>query len=314
MAPPFAGVSGRLRSVILLVCPAKGACVVSVGVVSATNRSLPKLSESENRLYADLIQTTAQINPGNSGGPLFDLHGNVIGINTAVIMPQKSINGIGFAMPINRHLLDVVNQLKQGNEIVYAYLGVVANNPSDQDRQSAGLTKSIGVRVESIQPDSPAAGGVINQNDIITAIDGHTIADSDGFVSVIGTASVVRPVSIELMRAGRAIKVQVTLFKRQLPVAAVTRDSQRLRWGGMLVGPTVSDGRSAGLMVLNIDPASPFLKRGIHEGTIIRCVAGKSVNAIDELQEIINDTPFDRCNFVTEPDPAAATASLPTGQ
>src|SRR5439155_11789612 len=74
----------------------EGEMCMSVGVVSATSRSLPKLASKENRLYSDLIQTTAQINPGNSGGPLFDLGGNVIGINTAVILPQKQTNGIGF--------------------------------------------------------------------------------------------------------------------------------------------------------------------------------------------------------------------------
>ena len=118
-----------------------GGMCLSVGVVSAVNRSLPKLSDSENRLYADLIQTTAQINPGNSGGPLFDLHGDVIGINTAVIMPQKSTNGIGFAMPINARLMDVVNHLKRGREVVYGYLGVVVSNPSDHDRELAGVTQ-----------------------------------------------------------------------------------------------------------------------------------------------------------------------------
>ena len=124
----------------------EGGMCVSVGVISAVNRSLPKLSDTENRLYADLIQTTAQINPGNSGGPLFDLHGDVIGINTAVIMPAKATNGIGFAMPINDHLLSTVNQLKQGNEVVYGYLGVVISNPSDLDRKTAGETQAIGVR------------------------------------------------------------------------------------------------------------------------------------------------------------------------
>ena len=79
---------------------AEGEMAMSVGVVRATDRSLPKLSSKEDRLYSNLIQTTAEINPGNSGGPLFDLAGDVIGVNTAVILPQKQTNGIGFAIPI----------------------------------------------------------------------------------------------------------------------------------------------------------------------------------------------------------------------
>jgi S1-C subfamily serine protease len=291
-----------------------GGMCLSVGVVSAVNRSLPKLSDSENRLYADLIQTTAQINPGNSGGPLFDLHGDVIGINTAVIMPQKSINGIGFAMPITAHLLDVVKQLKQGNEVVYAYLGVVVSNPSDHDRELAGLTESIGAHVDSIQADSPADGGLINPGDIITAIGSCKIVDSDTFVRTVGTVDISSPVSIQLMREGKLLKLEIALRKRQLPVAAVTRETQRLRWAGMLVVPATEEGHTAGLKIQEIDPCSPFVKRGVREGVLIRSIAGQTVTSLTDLQRIINDTPVDRCDFVTKPDPATITADIPTGR
>src|SRR5687767_5370276 len=92
----------------------EGEMGMSVGVVSGTGRSLPKLASQENRLYTNLIQTTAEINPGNSGGPLFDIAGKVIGINTAVILPTKQMNGVGFAMPITTQMLDTVKELKQG--------------------------------------------------------------------------------------------------------------------------------------------------------------------------------------------------------
>jgi serine protease Do len=287
----------------------EGEMCLSVGVISAVNRSLPKLSDSENRLYTDLIQTTAQINPGNSGGPLFDLNGDVIGINTAVIMPQKVTNGIGFAMPINSRLLNVVEQLKQGNEVVYGYLGVVVSNPSDNDREVAGISQSIGARVDSVQPDSPAQKQSINPGDIITAIDGHVISNSEKFVQIIGVADIHHPVSIDLMRAGTAKKVRVVLSKRELPVAAVTRQTQHMRWAGMLVEPS-----DAGLIVKEINSASPFIKRGVREGAVIRSVAGRSVSCITDLLGIINDTPIDRCDVVLQPNPATVTADLPTGR
>jgi S1-C subfamily serine protease len=293
----------------------EGGMCLSVGVVSAVNRSLPKLSDSENRLYVDLIQTTAQINPGNSGGPLFDLHGDVIGINAAVIMPQKAVNGIGFAMPITQHLLKVVDALKQGREVVYGYLGVVVSNPSDRDRELAGENQPVGVHVDSIQSDSPADGGAIRCGDLITAIGGHAIPDSDSFVQVVGTSDIAQPVNVELMRSGKPIKVQIRLRKRQLPVAAVTRDTQRLRWAGMLVGISSIDNRSRDLTVLEIEPGSLFARRGIHEGSILRSVAGKPVTGIVDLQEIINSTPIEQCHLVTEPGPPPPTftADLPLG-
>ena len=290
----------------------QGGMCVSVGVVSAVNRSLPKLSDAENRLYNDLIQTTAQINPGNSGGPLLDLQGDVIGINTAVIMPQKQSNGIGFAMPITPHLQEIVRDLKQGNEIVYGYLGVVVSTPSDEDRRAAGLVKEIGAVVDSIQPDSPADRGVINTGDVITSVDHQVISDSEAFTRVIGTCTVSKPVCIELMRDGKLTKLQISLRKRQLAIAGVTRQTQRLRWGGMLLGPAMTEGKTTGLVVLGIDSASPFIRRGLHEGTVIVAVAGHTVRGIPELQSIINDSPLDRCDFVTAPEPGMSTAAVPT--
>jgi S1-C subfamily serine protease len=275
----------------------EGGMCLSVGVISAVNRSLPRLSDTENRLYCDLIQTTAQINPGNSGGPLFDLHGDVIGINTAVIMPQKSVNGIGFAKPITRNLLDEVAQLKQGTEVVYGYLGVIVSNPSDQDRELAGVKVPVGVHVDSIQNDSPAAGGKIEQDDLLLAIDHRPVVDSDTFVALVGTTTVTRPVTIELLRAGRPIRVELQLTRRTPVVPAITRETQRLRWAGMLVGPSITGGRFNGVTVLDVDPSSPFIKLGLHEGAIIRTVSNKPLHTLIDLQSIINDTPLDRCDL-----------------
>src|SRR5687768_3463930 len=134
-----------------------GDMCMSVGIVSATGRSLPKLSGKEDRLYSDLIQTTAQINPGNSGGPLFDLRGEVIGINTAVILPQKSTNGIGFAIPANERVMWIVESLKAGREVVYGFLGVKASTPTGKERREAKIDEEVGAFVETVELDSPAA-------------------------------------------------------------------------------------------------------------------------------------------------------------
>src|SRR5690606_32508660 len=152
---------------------AAGEMCMSVGVVSATDRSLPKLASKEDRLYTNLIQTTAEINPGNSGGPLFDLQGRVIGINTAVILPQKQTNGIGFDMPITPRLLRKIDALKQGREIVYAFLGVRVVTPTPRQLRDAGVGRMMGAVVEVVEADSPAARSGLQAGDIVLAIDGQ---------------------------------------------------------------------------------------------------------------------------------------------
>jgi serine protease Do len=277
---------------------------LSVGVVSATGRSLPKLSTKEDRLYTDLIQTTAQINPGNSGGPLFDVNGNVIGVNAAVILPQKLTNGIGFAIPATARVRKVIQDLKQGREVVYGWLGVRVTSPTVQECKEAGLAVEGGAKVESIEPDSPAARSKLRVGDIIARFDGMPLQDGDQFVRLVGEASIDARVKAVIFRAGKTIDVELTPARRQPTPAAVTRDSQRMRWRGMLLGPIPQhwdfggEARpDAGLMVIAIDPQSPFIKQGAGQGSIVTCVAGKTVRDVTQLQRIINDTPPGSCGI-----------------
>ncbi len=129
----------------------EGEMSMSVGIVSATDRSLPDLARSEGRIYAGLIQTTAQINPGNSGGPLLDIEGRVLGINTAVVLPYGGTNGIGFAMPWTPGLMEIVQSLKEGREVVYPFLGASLGAQTLAQRAMAGL-KEGGAVVESVEP------------------------------------------------------------------------------------------------------------------------------------------------------------------
>ena len=280
-----------------------GEMCMSVGVVSATDRSLTKLATKENRLYTNLIQTTAQINPGNSGGPLFNLRGEVIGVNTAVILPQKQTNGIGFAMPITPRLLDRVSQLKEGQEVVYGYMGVMVSLPTPRQRRTASLDKAIGVNIDSFEKGTPA-DGVLQKDDLIVSINGETINDCDHFVSVVGSARVDRLARVDLYRDGKPMTVEMQLRQRQLPSVAVHRENQRFRWRGMLLGPIPANWDfggtprpQAGLMVLAVADNSPAIAQGITAGTIITAVAGKTVAAINDLQAIINDTPEEHCSI-----------------
>ena len=295
----------------------EGEQCMSVGIVSALDRSLPKLSKKENRLYSNLIQTTAQINPGNSGGPLFDLNGDVIGVNTAVILPEKRTNGIGFALPITADLMQRVHDLKEGREVVYGYMGVVVSTPTEQDRQTAGLREPVGVRVDAIEADSPAAAGAqtMKANDVIVQVNGEIVRDSDHFVRLIGLAGVDHPTKISFYRDGAVMKLEATLRRRQLATAGITRDSRRFRWQGMLLGPipanwqplklSEKDPLVNGLMVIGITDDSPFYKeQHIAQGDVITHVAGKPIVDILQLQKIVNEIPVAQCRLAVVPRPS----------
>ncbi len=280
----------------------EGNMCMAVGVVSAMGRSLPKLSGKEDRLYSDLIQTTAQINPGNSGGPLFDLSGNVIGINTAVILPQKQTNGIGFAIPVSPRLLSIVEDLKQGREIVYGYIGAKANTPTSRERKDAGIDGEYGALIEDVEPDSPAAAAGIKVGDIVARVNGELILDGDHFVRLIGAAPINQPLPVKVYRRKQVFTPKVTLKRRDLTNVAVTRESRRLRWRGMLLGPIPAnwnggDGKAvpAGLMVLGMETTSPVAKQGVKVGSVIKSVAKHAVVDVIELQKIISETPAEQC-------------------
>ncbi|MGD0461165.1 MAG: trypsin-like peptidase domain-containing protein [Tepidisphaeraceae bacterium] len=281
----------------------EGQMALSVGVVSATDRSLPKLANREDRLYSNLIQTTAQINPGNSGGPLLDVNGQVIGIDTAVILPQKQTNGIGFALPITPQLLDEVRQLEQGREVVYGYMGVTVSPPTLREARDAGLSDDIGVCVESVEPGSPAAGANgLMAGDLITEVNGETVTDADRFVRLVGAAPVGRTATIIIARDGQRRAIHLTVAKRPVQYV-VSNQNQRLYWRGMVLGPVPSNWPTAlnakqlaGILVVGIEDDSPLKKRGVSAGRIITAIAGQPVRSLLDFQKVLNDVPPEKCD------------------
>jgi S1-C subfamily serine protease len=297
----------------------EGEMAVSVGVVSATARSLTKLATKENRLYTNLIQTTAEINPGNSGGPLFDIEGRVIGINTAVILPQKQTNGLGFALPITEHLLDTVKDLKQGHEIVYGYLGILVSTPTARERKLAGIERTIGARIDSVEADTPASKVDLKSGEVIVSLNKEEIADGDDFVRVIGRAPVDKAASMQVARGGKMLSIDVTPRRRPMPSVAMTRERQRLRWQGMVLSAVPEHFKNAktgdttaasgGLIVVGMDESSPLKKNGIALGTVITRVAGKAVGSILDLQNVIEGTPQENWKIETSASNAAMAST-----
>jgi len=173
---------------------------VSIGVVSALNRSLPV---DRNVTLRNTIQTDASINPGNSGGPLVNTKGEVIGINSAVFLGNGSssmqASGIGFAIPSNK-AYDIATQLKSGKTIEHPYIGVTFSQITEDVQNSQNLPVSSGAYISSIEQGGPADKAGIQPRDIVTKVDGKTIDAKNTLDTIINTYKVGDTVSLSIQR------------------------------------------------------------------------------------------------------------------
>ncbi|QOV88131.1 S1C family serine protease [Humisphaera borealis] len=269
-----------------------GEMSVSIGVVSAVGRSLPKLSGREDRLYQDLIQTTAQINPGNSGGPLFDLAGNVIGVNCAVILPVKQVNGIGFALPMGPRVRSIIDRLKSGQEVTYGYLGVRTSTPTDSECRAAGLPGLCGARVDFIEPNSPAADADLKAGDIIASLGGSPVRDSEHFIRSVGDAAVGKDVSAKVYRGGKSVAVKLRPRQREVASAPVTIERQRFFWRGLQLGPAAR----GGVAVVSVDAQSPLAGQ-VKKGDVLESLAGIALRHLPDVLDVLSQHSAAECGI-----------------
>lgn len=182
---------------------------VTVGVVSATGRKIPKPDGSG--YYTGLIQTDAAINPGNSGGPLLNIYGQVIGINTAIINPTQASN-IGFAIPINT-AKRFINQIIATGKVEKAYLGVYIQTVTEALAKSLGLKVSKGVYVSQVEKGSPAEKAGIKEGDVIVKFNGNVVESSEELTSMTRNYTPGTKVKIVVNRSGKELTIDVTLGK-----------------------------------------------------------------------------------------------------
>ena len=271
-----------------------GELAVSVGVVSAVGRSLPKLSGREDRLYQDLIQTTAQINPGNSGGPLFDLAGHVIGVNCAVILPVKQTNGIGFALPLNTRVRSIIDRLRSGREVTYAYLGVRTTTATEADLEAAGLPDAAnggGAKVDFVESGSPAEQAKLKVGDVITSLAGERITESEQFIRAVGDCPVGPDVAATVHRSGKPVTITLKLRPREVAAAPVTTERQRFFWRGLMLGTAAQGG---GVIVLAIDAKSPLAGQ-VKQGDLIESVGGVLLKSVPGILDALARVPMEQC-------------------
>ena len=264
---------------------------ISAGIVSAKARAL-------RGTYDDYIQTDAAINRGNSGGPLFNLDGQVIGVNTAILSPNGGSIGIGFAMS-SAVVGNVVDQLREFGETRRGWLGVRIQDVTD-DMVGAldGLETAQGAMVTDV-PEGPAAEAGMESGDVILTFDGTPIEDTRQLVGVVGNTAVGKTVPVVVLRGGAEQTLQVTLARREeaetaIPASAEAPEKSSAEVLGMTVEPVSEEmaeatGAEAGLLVTAIDGESAAYDKGLREGDVITEAGQQKVATVDELEARVSE-------------------------
>ncbi len=248
---------------------------LTVGVISALNRSLPRASPRYDRDYSGLIQTDAAINPGNSGGPLLNLRGEVIGINVAILTSSRGFEGIGFAIPINK-AKGILDTLKEGKQVVYGWLGIQIQDITDDVAEYYGLTDHEGVVVYQVLPDSPASQAGLQDGDIVKAYDGQPIRHSRELIDLVSQTKAGRRVGVEILRDGARQTLQVEIGERPLEVE-LGEGGATEAWRGLQVSDLSSDELerfnlppgTTGVLVVDVASGSLAEQAGLRPGDVI---------------------------------------------
>lgn len=191
---------------------------VTAGIVSAMGRSLP------NENYVPFIQTDVAINPGNSGGPLYNLEGEVVGINSQIYSRTGGFMGLSFAIPIDM-AMHVVEQLRSQGHVSRGWLGILIQDVTRELAESFGMSKPIGALVARVLPDSPAAAAGIEVGDVIVAYRGREVSSSSALPPMVGATAVGSEAEVKVMRDGKPITLKIKIS--ELPEEDEVRVAQR---------------------------------------------------------------------------------------
>ena len=260
---------------------------VTAGIISAKSRSLP----DEN--YVPFIQTDVAINPGNSGGPLFNMAGEVIGINSQIYSRTGGYMGLSFAVPIEV-AMKVKTDLQKYGKVTRGRLGVTIQGLSPELADSFGLKKPQGALVAAVEPKSPAERAGIKTGDIILAVDGHDIENSIELPRVIGESRPGTQVKLKIWRQGETRELSASLG--EMPAEKVARADTGGSKGqpgklGVAVRPLTDEERKqieadGGLMVEQAEGAAA--RAGVQAGDVILALNNQPVKSVDQLRKLVD--------------------------
>lgn len=262
---------------------------VTSGIVSAKGRALPTES------YVPFIQTDVAVNPGNSGGPLFNLRGEVVGINSQIYSRSGGYQGLSFAIPIDV-AMEVANQLKASGKVSRGWLGVAIQEVSSDLAESFGLDRPRGALIADVQAGSPAAKGGLQASDVVLKFDGKPIESSGDLPRIVGSTKPGTKVPVQVWRKG-GLK-ELTVVTGEMPaddkLAFGPGEQKSYSRGGLALSELTAEQRkqlkiNSGLLVE--EAMGDALRAGIRVGDIILAVNNTEVRTVEQFRKLINAVP-----------------------
>ena len=255
---------------------------VTTGVISALNRSI----RTDDTVYHNFIQTDASINPGNSGGPLLNIHGDLIGINTAIYAKAQ---GIGFAIPINK-AKRIVSDLIQYGEVVLSWTGLFLQDLDKDLAHYLKVPEDKGVLVKDVEPDSPAITAGIHKGDIILALENIPIRSVDDYQQTLKDFSVGSKIKIKILQDAQQ--------KTRLLTTSVFPEDRAFELADKLLGILIEDlspqnrrryqiSVKEGVVISKVAPRSYLAGIGVDVGDVIRQMDDQTISSVDDFKKAI---------------------------
>ncbi len=257
---------------------------VTAGIVSAEGRVLGLGA------YDDFIQTDAPINPGNSGGPLFNLNGEVVGVNTAIFAGGQ---GIGFAIPINI-TKNIVDQLKEKGKVVRGWLGVLIQQITPEIAEGMNLKELKGTLVSDVTPGGPAEKAGIKRGDIIVKFNGHKIEKVAQLTGIVADTPPDTQVQLRVMREGNEKDITVKLGELPEKIAGEYEEGVKEKLGLTVheLNPQIAERfnlkEENGVVITDVAPGSVTSEAGFQPGDVILEINGRAIKNIDDYESVVD--------------------------
>ena len=267
---------------------------VSSGIVSAKGRGNVGIVDYEN-----FIQTDAAVNPGNSGGPLVDLNGRVIGINTAIASRSGGNNGIAFAIPVNM-AKNIVQQLRGSGKVVRGFLGILISELSPEMAATFDYEGTDGILVQEVHGESPAEKAGLQDGDIITKLDGETVASVQDFRSKVAAKSPGATVNIEVWRDKKTLRLSPELAEAPSSGSAgvIAKEPQKIGISLSDITPQLrrqfSLETAKGVVITDVAPGSPAARAGIQAGDVLTQIGRTEVSSASQAIKILRNSELEK--------------------